>query len=90
MGRAFGNNGKLTKPLKPLVNENGIFEYDTQLATHDVPPVVKTFLHKTWRINHGEYLILQKILKGKWVVMCGIEVFTLYVINEVPLSTKNH
>ena len=34
---AFGNNGKLTKPLKSIVNGNGIFEYYTQLAPLDAP-----------------------------------------------------
>ena len=31
------NNGKLTKPLKSLVNRNNILEYDTQLAQLDTP-----------------------------------------------------
>ena len=41
MGRAFSYNGKLTKPLKYLINRNGIFEYDTQLTTLDAPSVAK-------------------------------------------------
>ena len=40
-GWAFGNNGRLTKPLKSLVNRNGIFEYDTQLSPLDAPYVAK-------------------------------------------------
>ena len=42
MGGAFGNNRKLTKPLKSLVVGNGIFEYDTQLAPIDAPYVAES------------------------------------------------
>ena len=39
MGGGFFNNGKLTKPLKSLVNTNGILEYDTKRAQLDAPYV---------------------------------------------------
>ena len=38
----FGNNGKLIKSLKYLVNRNDIFEYDTQLAPLDALYVAKS------------------------------------------------
>ena len=94
-GGVFGNNGKLTKPLKFLVNRNFIFEYGAQLAPLDAPYVAKKS-HKPCFLNSGEYLMLQKNLKGEWVVLYGIEVYTPYVIDEgtvaayVFVSTTNH
>ena len=38
---AFGNNVKLTKPLKSFVNRNGILEYGKKLAPIDAPSVAK-------------------------------------------------
>ena len=35
VGGEFDNNGKLTKPLKYLVNWDGIFEHDTQFEPLD-------------------------------------------------------
>ena len=40
-GEGFGNNGKLTDPLKSLVNVNVIFDYYTQLVRLDAPYVSK-------------------------------------------------
>ena len=82
MGGAFGNNGKLVKPLKSFVNGNVIFEYDTKLSPLDAPYVAKKFSHKPWCLNRGEYLMLQKSLEGKWVVVYRIEVSTPYGIDE--------
>ena len=40
-GGGVGNNGKLKKTLKSLVNGNRIFDYDTQLESLDSPSVAK-------------------------------------------------
>ena len=61
----FGNNGKLAKQLKYLVNGNGIFEYDTKLAPLDDQSEANFSSHKTWYLNSREYLMLQINLKGK-------------------------
>ena len=71
-GGGVGNNGKLTKPLKYLVNSNGIFEYNTQLAPLDAQYAAKMLSHKTWCLDSGEDLILQKNLKGKWFFCMGL------------------
>ena len=41
MGGGGGNHGKLTKPIKSLVNGNGIFVYEIQLAQLDAPSAAK-------------------------------------------------
>ena len=86
-GGGVGNNGKLTKPLKYIVNGNCILEYDTQLAPLDAPSVVKMFIHKPWCLNSRGDLIMQKNLKGKWVVLYGIEVSTPYGVDQGTVAT---
>ena len=68
----FVNNGKLKKPLETLVNENGIFEYDTQLEPLDAPSVEKCSVPSPGASTAAGNL------KGKWVVLYGIEVYAPY------------
>ena len=60
----------------------------THNLNHLMPHIwQKIFSHKTWCLNSREYMMLQKNLKGKWVVIYGIEVSTPYGIDEGMLST---
>ena len=43
--------------------------------------------HNPWSLNSEKDLILQKILKGAWFVMYGIEVSTPYGIDEGMVAT---
>ena len=74
-GGGFGNNGKLIKPRKtPLPMRLAYLS-----MTHNFHQLMP---HMWQKCYSGEDLMLQKNLKGKWVVVYGIEVSTPYGIDE--------
>ena len=47
----------------------------------------KGVIQKNWCLNSGEYMMLQKNLKYKWIVLYGIELSTKYGIYEGTVAT---
>ena len=81
-GGAFVSNGNVTQLLESLFNKNCIFKYETQLVPLDYPYAVKRFSHQPWLFSSSEDMMLQKNIKGEWVVLYGVKVSTPYGIDE--------
>ena len=74
---AFVNNVKLTKPLKSLVNSNGVFEYDTKLAPLNSPYVVK---NKSQALVPQQRIIYDAAEKSKNEMDCSVWDWVIHTI----------